>query len=169
MAKLIKGLQIHHQMKRTYMVHRFSSGMHYILLDQSIMDELPVDNNKRAVCRLNNSTEIHCALMKKKEGGYNINIGSGICRKLQIQAGSMVTASFHPDETRYQFDMPEEFQEVLDTDPEANAVFHTLTDGNKRSLIYLVAKVKSGEKRIEKSLLIANRLKSGITAARQML
>jgi len=34
--------------------------------------------------------------------------------------------------------MPEEFQAVLDSDPEGTSHFSTLTDGKKRSLIYYI-------------------------------
>ena len=57
---------------------------------------------------------------------------------------------------------------MLKTDKKANSTFENLTDGNKRGIIYLVSKVKSVEKRIEKSLRIAEYLKTGITSPRQM-
>ena len=41
---------------------------------------------------------------------------------------------------------PEELKEVLDTDPEADSIFNGLTEGNHRSLIYLVTQVKSSDK-----------------------
>jgi uncharacterized protein YdeI (YjbR/CyaY-like superfamily) len=65
--------------------------------------------------------------------------------------------------------MPEELREVLDTDPEAGRVFDSLTEGNKRGLMYLVSQVKSSDKRIERSFIIAAKLKRGITSPREIL
>jgi uncharacterized protein YdeI (YjbR/CyaY-like superfamily) len=59
--------------------------------------------------------------------------------------------------------------EVLDTDPKANEVFHSLTEGNQRGLMYLVTQVKSSEKRIERALKIAEKIKAGITSPRNIL
>ncbi len=142
--------------------------MHYIVIDEKSAAKILMNDNKRAICKLNEEIEFHCALMKKKEGGYFINIGSTICKKLKIKKGSIVTATFKIDKSKYQFEMPEELEEVLKTDKNANSTFENITDGNKRGIIYLVSKVKSVEKRIEKSLRIAEYLKVGITSPRQM-
>lgn len=44
-----------------------------------------------------------------------------------------------------------------------------LVDGNKRSLMYLVSQPKTSDKRIERALFIAERIKSGITSPRLVL
>ncbi|MCU0443193.1 MAG: YdeI/OmpD-associated family protein [Bacteroidia bacterium] len=148
---------------------KFDSGMHYILLDAKTVKTLTKGNNKRAICRLNNAVEFHCAMMPKKEGGYYINIGSAICKKLKLREGVVVSAQFTVDEAEYQFEMPEELKAVLDTDSKANAVFHALTEGNQRGLMYLVSQVKSSDKRIERALKIASKIKDGITSPRVIL
>jgi uncharacterized protein YdeI (YjbR/CyaY-like superfamily) len=118
---------------------------------------------------LNDDVEFHCAILPKKEGGHFVNIGSMICKKLNIAEGTTVTATFRVDDTAYQFDMPEAFRAVLSTDPEADNLFHALTPGNQRGLIYLVAQVKSPEKSVERALKIAERLKMGITSPKTIL
>lgn len=156
-------------MKSTYKLEKFSSGMHYILVDPKIVELFNNNDNKRAICKLNDQLEFHCAFMPKKEGGHYINIGATICKKLHLKEGSLVKASFEVDNSDYQFAMPEEFSEVLSTDADANVIFHNLTEGNQRGLIYLVSQVKSSEKRIERALKIANRLKNGVTSPRIIL
>ncbi len=151
-----------------YTLEQFSSGMHYIVVDEKAARKILTNDNKRAICKLNETVEFHCALMKKKEGGYFINIGSSICKRLKIKKGSLVTATFEIDKSKYQFEMPEELEEVLKTDKQALSIFEKITAGNKRGVIYLVSKVKSVEKRIEKSLRIAEYLKVGITSPRLM-
>lgn len=143
--------------------------MHYILLDPATVAALTKNGNKRAICRLNDQVDFHCAIMPKKEGGHFINISSAVCRQLKIKEGSKVSAAFSVDDTEYQFKMPEELQEVLRTDEAANEIFHGLTPGNQRGIMYLVAQVKSSDKKIERALKIAERLKNGITSARLIL
>ena len=87
---------------------------------------------------------------------------------LRIKAGDLVNVSFKKDTSPYQFKMPEEFEEVLRTDVQASKVFHSLTPGNQRGIIHLIAKIKSTDKRIEKSLQFAERLKLGITSPREI-
>ena len=108
-------------------------------------------------------------LCQKKEGGYFVNIGATVCKKLKIKEGSTVTATFKADKTEYQFEMPEELNEVLNLDADANNIFHSLTEGNQRGLIYLVTQLKSSDKKIERALKIADRLKNGITSPRTIL
>ncbi len=156
-------------MSNEYILEKFASGIHYIMLDNQTVLALTQNENKRAICILNEQAEFHCAIMPKKEGGHFINIGSAICKKLNIKEGSKVSATFKVDESKYQFEMPEELTEVLNTDPEADSIFHSLTEGNQRGLIYLVTQVKSSEKRIERALKIVEKLKKGITAPKMVL
>lgn len=65
--------------------------------------------------------------------------------------------------------MPEEFKEVLNSDQEADEIFHSLTEGNQRGLIYLVSQVKSSDKKIERALKIVARIKNGVTTPRVIL
>jgi hypothetical protein len=143
--------------------------MHYIMLDAKLVAKLTKDGNKRVICTINKTEKLHCAIMPKKEAGHFIIIGSSVCKKLKLKIGSEIHASFVIDKTEYQFDMPEELKEVLDTDEQANKIFHALTAGNQRGLIYLLSLVKSSDKKIERALKIAERIKEGITSPRLIL
>lgn len=156
-------------MATEFLLKKFDSGMHYIMLEEKTVLELTQNKNKRAICKINNELEFHCGIMPKKEGGYFINIGLTICKKLNLSEGSKITASFSIDKTEYQFEMPEELKEVLNTDFEADKIFHSLTEGNQRGLIYLICQVKSSDKKIERALKIVEKLKNGITSPRVIL
>lgn len=155
-------------MKTEYILEKSDNGMHYIMVDQETFDEFSKNGNNRVLCKINDQIEFHCAIISKKEGGSFIYVGSKIRKELKINAGSKVTAVFKADDSKYQFEMPEELEEVLNTDLEAHAKFHSLTPGNQRSLIYLVTQVKSSEKRIERALKIAEKIKNGITSPRKI-
>jgi Bacteriocin-protection, YdeI or OmpD-Associated/Domain of unknown function (DUF1905) len=144
-------------------LEKFSSGMHYVMVNDEMLTPFLLKKIKRVMCKINDSLDFHCAFMPKKEGGFYINIGSKICNALSLKLGDDVTLIFTEDTTEYQFDMPEELTEVFYQDPDAFAIFEGLTDGNKRGLIYLVTMVKSSEKRIERALKIVEKLKIGIT------
>ena len=86
-----------------------------------------------------------------------------------LKAGDFITATFYIDNSDFQFESPKEFMEVLKTDQKADNIFKTLTEGNKRGLIYLVTQVKSIDKRIGRSLKIAERLKLRVKSPREIL
>jgi Bacteriocin-protection, YdeI or OmpD-Associated/Domain of unknown function (DUF1905) len=144
---------------------KFNSGMYYVMVDVVVVNSFA----SRVICVANDSVEFHCAFMPKKEGGFFINIGSAVCKKLNVKIGDEISVKFKEDTTEYQFEMPEEFTEVLSQDSEADDIFQALTDGNKRGLIYIVTAVKSSDKRIERAIKIARNLKAGITSPRLML
>jgi Bacteriocin-protection, YdeI or OmpD-Associated/Domain of unknown function (DUF1905) len=149
-------------------IEKFSNGMHYVLVDENIVSTFTLKDSKRAICTIG-SEAFHCAFMPKKEGGHFINLGTNICKQLKLKEGDLITLSFKEDDSEFQFEMPEEFLEVLYQDPDADAVFQGLTDGNKRGLIYVITLVKSSEKRIERSLKVAEKLKIGVTSPRLVL
>jgi hypothetical protein len=144
-------------------LEKFASGMHFVLIPNDLVTPFLEKGIKRVICRLNDGVEFHCAILSKKEGDFFINIGSTICKKMNLKLGDNIDLYFKEDTTEYQFEMPDEFTEVLYQEPDALAIFEGLTDGNKRSLIYLVNAVKSTEKRIERALKIVEKLKIGVT------
>ncbi len=149
-------------------VQRFDSGMHYTMVEEEIVNSFLTKGSKRALCLID-KTAFHCAFMPKKEGGYFINLGASICKQFSLKEGDEITLTFREDNSEFQFEMPEEFSEVLCQDPDADAVFQGLTDGNKRGLIYVITLVKSSEKRIERALKVAEKLKMGIVSPRLIL
>jgi Bacteriocin-protection, YdeI or OmpD-Associated/Domain of unknown function (DUF1905) len=153
-----------------YSIQKMTGGyMHCIALDEKIAKRLTAGNNKRVVCIINKTITLHAAIMRTKEGMHYIMIASKYLKQLKIKTGSTVDAVIKKDESELQFHIPEEFTEVFATDPEAEEIFNQLTDGNKRGLIALVNMVKSGDKKIERALKIAERLKQGITAPQKMM
>ena len=84
-------------MATEFVLEKFGSIMHYIMLDKKTVLALTKNDDKRAICRLNDALEFHCAILSKKEGGHFINIGLKICKKLKIKKGLNFTATFSVD------------------------------------------------------------------------
>lgn len=143
--------------------------MDYIALDAKTVKRLTVGGNKRVLCTLNGTLSIHAAIMKTKEGMYYIMISAANQKKLGLKPGSKLKAEIEIDKSELQFHIPEEFAEVMATDPEAKKVFDSLTNGNKRGLVALVNRTKSADKRIEWALKIAEKIKQGITTPQKVM
>jgi len=142
--------------------------MYYFLLPNDF-NLTKYTSNKRVLYTINTEATFHCALMKKKEGNYFIYIGTKLVTQLKLNIGDDIQFELKKDTSEYQFHFPEELSEVLRTDQLAKDKFDSLTDGNKRGLIYLVNQVKSVDKKIERSLKIASQLRRGITSPRLIL
>ncbi|MEO1051401.1 MAG: YdeI/OmpD-associated family protein [Bacteroidota bacterium] len=149
-------------------IEKFNTGMHYLRIPQN-SDLGDLKSEKRVLCNLNSEIEFHCAVMTKKEGYYFIYIGTKILHKLKLKLGDEIHFELKKDNSEFQFDYPEELEEVFRTDKQAKDKFDSLTDGNKRGLIYIVNQVKSVDKKIERSLKIAEKLKCGITSPRLIM
>lgn len=149
---------------KLYTIEKEEGSRFFIVLDRALAESLTANGNKRIVCTLNDAHAFHAALTNKKEVGYCVYIRGALGKELKLQEGAEINARVVIDDSPNQFEMPEELEEVLRSDAEADAIFQSLTPGNQRGLIYLVTQVKSTDKRIERALRVATCIKLGIKA-----
>jgi len=64
-----------------------------------------------------------------------------------------------PDDSEYGLPLPEELKELFRQDPAGKKLFHALTPGKQRTLLYIVGNVKHTEKKVFRSLAIIRHLK----------
>jgi bifunctional DNA-binding transcriptional regulator/antitoxin component of YhaV-PrlF toxin-antitoxin module len=115
--------------------------------------------SRRVVCTLNDSHSFQCALLPWTEGGFCIVVNKKIREKLGIADGSKVKVELTKDESKYGLPMPKELREVLRQDREGNKLFHALTPGKQRTMLYYIAKTKDVDRRIHMSLIFVEHLK----------
>lgn len=136
----------------------------YLQIPNAIVFPFIEKNEKRFLVKATyQKTEIsfHAALQKKNET-YRIMLSKKLQKELGSYPNDYFTIQFFKDTSTYGVHMPEEFEAVLQSDPEASELFESLTDGKKRGLIYHILKIKNSQTRIDKALLITENLKSGI-------
>jgi hypothetical protein len=151
-------------------LQRFSDGgMHYFEVPEDIALQFLAAGHKRLLVKIENQLELHAALMRVKDGPYYVMVSKRNLTTLNRKENQICQLLLQPDESEYQFEMPEVLAEVLASDPEAEARFQALTDGGKRSFIALVLQVKSVDARIERALRIARGLKAGVRNAPQLM
>lgn len=146
-----------------------SGGMHFINISASMADKFIKKRIKRCIATLNGTSNLHVALQSRKEGGYFIYISKRVLKELNLKKGMTVQLELKEDQSTFKFEEAEEWNEVLATDNKAKTIFHQLTPGNQRSILYLITRVKSSDKRIERALHIAEQLKRGIHSAAQLM
>ena len=112
---------------------------------------------RRVVCTLNDTHTFQCALLPNKEE-FCIGVSKPIREKLGLEEGAVVRVELIEDTSKYGAPMPKEFQEVLRQDREGSRLFHALTGGKQRNLIYWIGSVKDVDRRIHMALLVLKHL-----------
>lgn len=133
-------------------------GAHFAVPD-FVYKALAEDDDRRVICVLNEKVEYQCAMLPRGDGTYLITVNKKIRDQLKLTEGSRFSVSLRKDSSEYGLPMPEELAEVLAQDAEGNKLFHALTAGKIRTLLYIAGNVKSSDKRIDRALAIVEHLK----------
>jgi hypothetical protein len=134
-------------------------GGFYFPVPRNVAEQFEVRNGtRRVICTANGKLTFQCAVLPHSKGFY-IGTNKSIRDTLGITEGDKVMLELTADESKYGCPMPEEFQEVLNQDPEGDKHFHALTPGKQRSILYYVGSMKDVDKRIETALKVIDHLK----------
>ncbi|MFS4491451.1 YdeI/OmpD-associated family protein [Maribacter sp. 2308TA10-17] len=107
--------------------------------------------------------------IQKRNGLHYMMFGKRYQKELGIFPNDYFQIQFFEDNSKYGVEMPEELDAVLLSDYEAFQIFEALTAGKKRGIIYMIARYKNSQTRIDKSLLICENLKRGIKENKYLL
>lgn len=134
------------------------SGWHFLIVDKKVVAKLEfADKYRRVLCSINGQKAFHCALMPWGDKFYII---VSKAKRQGLVAGDKVKVELVKDESKYGLPMPEEFEEVLRQDQEGDKLFHALTPGKQRSILYFLSQAKDIDLRIDHALLIVEHLKT---------
>ena len=120
---------------------------------------------KRFFC--GNEITVYGAL-KRYQGSFVISFGKRYQKELGVTLKDHFEMQLSEDDTEFGVAVPEELSAVLESDPEAQEIFNSFTDGKKRSLVFYVLRFKNSQTRIDKSLIIADNIRMGITDPREL-
>jgi hypothetical protein len=135
------------------------SGWHFLLMKKEIVAKLGFkDKYKRVVCTMNGKENFQCALLPWGDLFYII-VNKKKRDALNLVAGDIVDVLLEIDESKYGLPMPKEFEEVLKQDADGDRLFHALTAGKQRSILYLLSKPRDIDVRIHQALMIVEHLK----------
>ena len=135
------------------------SGWYFIHVGGEIGEKFEKkDGSRRVVCTINGSETFQCALLPA-DGDFVIVVNKTKRTKLGLADGDKITVELSPDVSKYGLPMPEELDEVLKQDPHGDRLFHALTPGKQRSMLYLIGKVKDIDRRIHTALICLDHLK----------
>ena len=134
-------------------------GWHLLLIPAKHGNKFEKKNgSRRVVCTINGTETFQCALMPHNTD-FMIIVNKVKRQRLGVVAGDRVSVELKADESKYGLPMPSEFREVLKQDPKGSKLFHKLTAGKQRSILWWIGKIKDIDKRIHTALIFLEHLK----------
>jgi len=115
---------------------------------------------KRYIITLNKTCKIHRAFLSAGNGNWFIYINQEVQKEIKTPIGEEVFVEVEPDVSEYGMPLPDELAEGFLVMPTADELFHKLTRGKQRTLIYLVAKPKRPETKAKKAIDILEYLEA---------
>ncbi len=135
--------------------------MHYVPVDLRTTEKFPFHGRtRRVLCSIDGTGAFPCALMPIKGGDFCISLSKDRMKQLGLKAGQNVVVHLTADTSKYGMPMPAEFQEILDQDIDGNRLFHAITIGKQRSILYMLGKIADVDRRIHIGLIIIEHLKN---------
>ena len=146
----------------TASLDKFDEGLYlyHVKVPRQVYEKFAEQKIKRVVASYNGGDPIHNAFLSSGQANYYLKISKDTMKKQRLNVGDSLAVIVEEDTSKYGVPMPEEMEELLLQDPEGEAVFHALTAGKIRSLLFKVNGLKSVDKRIEKSIIILEHLKA---------
>lgn len=143
----------------------------HIAVPPAIVQKLISKTSRRVIRTLNGSEEQQCALLPFAKGKYVVSLNKKLCTTLGLEIGSKVVVTLRKDESKYGLPVPAELEEYMRQDKEGDRIFHALTVGKQRTLIYMVGSTIDPDLRAWKAALIIRHLKenAGTINYRQLL
>ncbi|WP_109300296.1 YdeI/OmpD-associated family protein [Aquimarina sp. AU474] len=144
---------------------------HSIIVPEHIAQHYLQLRYKRVITEItfkNKSVRFHAAL-QKYHNKHHITFNKANQKSIGVFPSDYFKVELFEDTSKYGVEMPEEFEAVLQSDPQGFDIFESLTDGKKRSLIYYILKIKNSQTRIDRSLLITENLKLGIRDHKELI
>lgn len=149
-------------MEFTTTLQKFDTPLwsYHIPVPEEISRHFLESSGTRVVCTLNHAVEFQCALMPRGDQSYFINVNKKIRDKLALNAGDPVKVELKADTSTYGLPMPEELAALLELDAEGDRLFHALTPGKQRNLLYIAGSPKTTDTRLKKAVVIIEHLKT---------
>ena len=139
--------------------------MHYIIVTKNqlektfTLEDISSVYNQRFDVTINDIVKWKGGTMALGNDNAYITFSKARMKQLNVHLNDEVNVALSRDFSKYGFDVPQEFEEVLLQDFVANQRFENLSLGKRRAIIYLIIQVKSSQKRIEKSIFLMENLK----------
>ncbi|OYU95037.1 MAG: hypothetical protein CFE21_12065 [Bacteroidetes bacterium B1(2017)] len=129
-----------------------------LFIPEEIYSQLPQKGRFRTQGTIN-GVPFNLAILHALDKGHFFVISAPFLKSLKAKVGEPIHVKFEVVSADL-LEIPEEFQECLNQDEEANELFLGFTIGVRRSLVYYVNSAKSIDTRIKRSLELIHKIKT---------
>lgn len=148
------------------------TGINAVVIPPEIGKAFREKGHKRVLVKIMFNTtalEFYAALSRWKDGSYSIMLSKAKQKELGIHAPDHFLVRLMEDTSTYGAEMPEELEAVLESDVDAKRIFDSFTKGKQRGILYMIARYKTSQTKIDKSLLLCENLKRGVRNNNELL
>ncbi|MCB0638009.1 MAG: DUF1905 domain-containing protein [Lewinella sp.] len=114
--------------------------------------------NKRVIVVLNATEPFQAALTPIGQGVYVLKLNQPRMKQLALEIGDTVRVELFPDDSTYGLPVPEELTALWEQDEAGRAIFHQLTIGKQRTMLYHIGQGTDSEERLRRAVLITDHL-----------
>jgi len=132
----------------------------YLPVDDLMVKKVKDLGWNRLIAKIDEAPPLHCALVPIGNGVKGITLNKPFVKKNGFLLDQELNVELNQDLSKYGMPISEEFEAVLEADPDAKDYFEHLTPGKQRNLIYFADNVKASEIRIRRALVVMNHIKS---------
>lgn len=126
----------------------------------AVTDLLKREKNKyRVIIDVNGKGTMHSGLTSNGKGEYFVSVSRERRKQFGIEVDDEVSLIISPDDSEYGLPLPEELAELWAVDEDAFKLFHGLSPGRQRNLIFIVGKPKGVDTRVKKAVQVSEYLK----------
>ena len=132
---------------------------YHVKVPQEIYQSYAQAKIKRILVSVNGGTQVHNAFLSK-DGIKFIKLNKKTMKEKHLHVGDKVQVVIEEDKSKYGVPLAPEMEELLSQEVEGEQLFHKLTPGKIRSLLFKINGYKTSDKRIETSIIILEHLKA---------
>jgi hypothetical protein len=124
-------------------------GYYYLEIDSEIVSRFPKQRATRLICTIEDKISFGCGLNHLGDGNFFIIVSTKNFKHLKKNTNEEVIFRIEEDPNPLGVEIPEVLEAMLEQNDEFKEQFSEMTDGKKRSLVYLITKFKDIDKQID--------------------
>jgi len=128
-----------------------NKGAYYFLkVPAEVVNQFEKGRSTRLLCTVENQISYSCGLNHFGDGNFFLILAGRYVKQLKKELGESISFEIQEHPNPLGVEVPEVLEVLLEQDPEAKAIYDTLTDGRKRTLIFSISRVKNIDLQIQK-------------------
>lgn len=124
-------------------------GYYFLAISAADVARFSRQKETRLICTLDEKVSFRCGLNPMGDGSFFVIVATRYVKALKKEDGSAVEVRLEEDPDPLGVDVPEVLQALLAQDPALQEAYDGYTDGQKRSLIHSIARVKDVDAQVK--------------------